>query len=365
VDSGYAVLGTLGFVALVATLVLMMRIAERGVAHLLGLPTFRWFEVRTAPGWSWKRLLVRSASAAAPFACCAALFFIVIAVGGVSEPTTSVEVLDGPARDAGMRDGDKLLSVGSVPVHTWDEARAQIRAHSGPVPISVERSGQRQELSVTPDSGRIGVAPVYAMHRVALAQAAWRAMRLPLTVVIEVAKSFIRLHVSDTELQGPAGIVRETSKAAQTGWLSLLYFLGVLGSYLWPFVAAVHVFDVVTGWTFRMTVTETSPPEHTLRISRLRFSMYFALGCWLAFVLVEMAASAELPGALLLLALLMPGVLALWPLLWISSRELWSKKWPWGVLVPVAFVPCMAQVLGVWVALCLRKEERRLRSLAA
>jgi hypothetical protein len=343
-----------------------MRGAERVVARLLVLPTFRWFEVKTAPGWGWKRFLVRSASAAAPFALCAALLFIVMAVGGVPQPTTVVKVLDGAARDAGMHDGDKLLSVGSVPVHTWDEARAQIQAHSGPVQITVERFGQRQELSVTADNGRIGVAPVSAMRKIAIGQAALSAVRLPLTVVTETAKTFIRLqHVSDSERKGPGGIVREASSAARTSWLSLLNFLGFLGCYVWPFVAAVHVFDVVTGWTFRMTVTETSLPEHTLRIARLRFSMYFALGCWLAFMLVQTAAGAKLPGALPLIALLMPGVLALWPLLWISSRELWSKKWPWGVLVPVAFVPCMAQVMGVWVALCLRKEERRLRSHSA
>ena len=58
----------------------------------------------------------------------------------------------------------------------------------------------------------------------------------------------------------------------------------------------------------------------------------------------------------------MPGVWALWPLLWVSARELWGKGSPLGVVLPVLLVPCAAPVAGAWLAVCLRKEERRLRS---
>jgi uncharacterized protein YndB with AHSA1/START domain len=37
----------------------------------------------------------------------------------------------------------------------------------------------------------------------------------------------------------PPGI-KESGTAAKDSWLSLLYFLAAMGSYCWPFVAAVH-----------------------------------------------------------------------------------------------------------------------------
>lgn len=331
------------------------------MARLLGVPKFRWFEVRTAPGEGWRRGLVRTASALVPYAICVALFALVYAIGGVPQPTTVVTVLpEGAALEAGMQDGDKVLVVGSVSVHTWDEARAQIQSHAGPVTITVERAGKRRDLSVTPRDRLIGVSPVSEMRRLALLEVASLSALLPLKVVSTSAESLIAWH-QPKDLKGPVGIVRETGNAAKAGWLAALYFLGVLGSYFWPFVAALHVFDVVTGWTFRMTLTETGLREPVLRMARLRFSMHFSLGCWLAVLLAEVALAAEVPGSWLLVVMLVPGVWALWPLLWVSLRELSGNKAPYGMVLP-ALVPCGAPILGVWVAIRLRQEERRLRS---
>ena len=355
-------MGLLGLLALGAALVLGMRTAERLTARLLGLPSFRWFEVRVGPAWGWRRFIVRVASACVPYALCAAMFFVATACGGVPEATTAVTVLpEGAAREAGMRDGDRVLAVGGIPVRTWEELRAQIQTHSAPVQIALERSGRRQELTVKPRAGRIGVQPSSVMRRPGFAEAASLAIGMPVRVVKNAAEAFVSLH-QRVELKGPIGIVSETSKTARSGWFEVLYFLALLGSYFWPSIVGVHLFDAVTGWVFRMTVTEPSLPEQTARIARLRFSMYFALGCCLAFVLAELAASQELPGALLLIALLTPGIWALWPLLWVSARELWAPRWPLGVVFPVTLVPCAAPLMGIWVAWCLRAEERRLRT---
>jgi hypothetical protein len=355
-------LGLMGLLVLGAALVLGMRGAERLMARLLGLPSFRWFEVRVGPGWGWKRFFVRVASGLVPYALCAAMFFVANAFAGVPVMTTAVTVLPGgAAREAGMQDGDNVLAVGGVPVRTWDELRAQVRMHSAPVQIALERSGRRQELSVKPRQGLIGISPVSVMRRPGFGEAASLAIWQPLHVVRSAANAFVSLH-QNTELRGPVGIVSDTGRAAHRGWFAVLTFLGLVGSYFWPFVVGVHLFDVVTGWTFRMTVTETDLPEPTARIARLRFSMYFALGCWLAFILAEAAAALELPGSLLLIGLLIPGVWALWPLLWVSARELWAPRSSLGVVLPVTLVPCAAPIMGIWVAWRLHAEERRLRT---
>jgi len=56
-----------------------------------------------------------------------------------------------PAAAAGLRPGDTIVAFDGARVTTWDEVRSAIRASGGrPVVLTVERSGQRLDLPVTP-----------------------------------------------------------------------------------------------------------------------------------------------------------------------------------------------------------------------
>lgn len=87
-------------------------------------------------------------------------------------PAVLAEVMaNGPAAQAGLRSGDRIVQVGGTPVETWQQFIAVVERSPGqPVPLVVERDGQRFETSVTPhdrelDSGirvgRIDVAIPY------------------------------------------------------------------------------------------------------------------------------------------------------------------------------------------------------------
>lgn len=259
-----------------------------------------------------------------------------------------------------MQDGDKVLAVGGVPVPTWDALRAQVKGHDEPVSITLERAGKRLELSVTPRSGVIGVSPLYVKRPIGLVESARLAFALPLRIVSATFQSVVATHERHV-FKGPVGIVQETGKAGEQGGLDLLHFLAILGSYFWPIVAALHLFDEATGWAFRLTFSEPHLPDAVRRIARLRFSMHFALACYPAFLLGQWGVDS-VPGSLVVVMLLVPGVSALWPLMWISARELWGKRALFGVLLPVTLVPCVAPIIGVWLALRLNDEEQRLRS---
>jgi hypothetical protein len=363
VSAVYLVVGFVALVVLLATFVLATRAAERAVARAVGLERFRWFEVSTAP--AWKTLLVRAVSTLVPFTICAFIFFVFVLARGLPEEAhTFVEVLpEGAAHEAGLRDGDRVLAVGDAPVSTWDELRAQVAKHSEPVPITFERAGQRQVLSVTPRKNRIGVTPAQRMRSASLAEAAAHAIVLPFRVLRDSAKALVARN-KVTELRGPVGIVKETGKVARAGWLNVVYFLGLLGSYLCPFFAATHAVDVLTGWLFRLTFTATEVPRAVVQIARLRLTLYFSLGCWLAALAAQAASMAEIPGTVALALLVTPGVWAVWPLLWVSARqlaELGQKSSPLGVVLPVIFIPCAAPVMAIVVAQQLGKAEQRLR----
>ncbi|CAN5835734.1 sigma E protease regulator RseP [soil metagenome] len=79
------------------------------------------------------------------------------------EPVLAEVMPAGPAGQAGLRAGDRVLTAGGRDVSTWQEFVAVIeRSPGAPVPLVVERDGQRLNIRVTPhdrvlDSGiRVG-----------------------------------------------------------------------------------------------------------------------------------------------------------------------------------------------------------------
>lgn len=174
------------------------------------------------------------------------LFFAVYLVGGAPQPTTKVEVLDGPAKSAKLKSGDTIVAVGGkkIGITDWDAMRDQIvKSPDKPLLFEIERGKERLELSITPKNekgeGRIGVSPVSRMVPVTAKEAGVRSLVLPYQVVkdsIVMLGRIITLQ-EKADLKGPVGIVKETSKAASRGWLELVFFLGVLSAYLGGFNA--------------------------------------------------------------------------------------------------------------------------------
>ena len=56
-----------------------------------------------------------------------------------------------PANKAGLRPGDRILSIGGTRVSTWDQVRAVVRPNGDrTLPLVVERDGKRLHLTATP-----------------------------------------------------------------------------------------------------------------------------------------------------------------------------------------------------------------------
>lgn len=53
-----------------------------------------------------------------------------------------------PARDAGVRAGDRIVSVNGKPTSTWTDVTATVQPLRGPTRVVVERDGQRKTLTV-------------------------------------------------------------------------------------------------------------------------------------------------------------------------------------------------------------------------
>jgi regulator of sigma E protease len=193
------------------------------------------------------RIFTIFAGPAANYLFASVLFFASFFFGGRpamhDEVTSEVVVLDGqPAAAAHMKSGDRVVEIEGVPVSSWDSMAANISKHpSKPITIIVEHKGERVALSVTPrdehGKGKIGVMPF--THRVPVSG------REAMVLAVKTPAVFVRDNVvnigqwiagkAQGELSGPAGMVKETARAAQSGWADLLYFLGALSALLGAF----------------------------------------------------------------------------------------------------------------------------------
>jgi hypothetical protein len=353
------ILGACGYSGLLVLLGAAMLLGGRGAARRLGVPTFRYFDARpTSAAW-WRVLLVRIASAAAPFGICVLLWWISWLVNGVSVSTTFVEVHDGPAKDAGMRTGDRVETIGGERVADWEQLRVAVQRSSGATPVNVEREGQKLELIVTPRAGRIGIAMRDEMTPIGPIAAASRAISTPFSVIASSAKDWLH-HAAgpqQTELRGPVGIISETSRAPRSG--ALFTFFALLASYLWPLFAGVPLFDAVTARVFHAAHPEAAvSSSRGYRLERLRQALLLAASGYLTALFMLVLVQMGLPAAVILALWSVPAAAAAYPLLWIAGKEVWGR---WAAL-PLALSPLLPCIGAIAVIALLATLQRELRA---
>ena len=74
-----------------------------------------------------------------------------VPAGGIAPATCSASDPQGPANVAGIRSGDRIISLAGRPVSSWDDVRALIRPNGGRrIDVVVERGGKRLHMFATP-----------------------------------------------------------------------------------------------------------------------------------------------------------------------------------------------------------------------
>ena len=132
---------------------------------------------------TWKRVVVLSAGSGMHFLIGIVLLYILAVSSGL--PADNTAALAGrtaclpatqdpvtltlspcdpknpsPAARAGIKPGDKILSVAGTPTSSWPDVVNVIRSHAGPTPFVLERDGH--QLTVTVDVATVRRAPLLA-----------------------------------------------------------------------------------------------------------------------------------------------------------------------------------------------------------
>jgi regulator of sigma E protease len=150
-----------------------------------------------------------------------------------------------PAAHAGLKAGDKILSIDSLQLHSVPAILAYLQDQAGkPAHLTVLRNGETLPLEITPqltDMGdgtkdyRLGfgyLPPPVKVERLPLGKAiaaSWQFNKKNSLLIVEVVKRLFTRQVSVKQLQSPIGIGQAIHQAVQMpGWMPLIGTMAII-----------------------------------------------------------------------------------------------------------------------------------------
>ncbi|WP_409253734.1 RIP metalloprotease RseP [Bacillus sp. SCS-153A] len=155
----------------------------------------------------------------------------------VNEPVLGKLTEDGAAREAGLQQGDEVLSIDGNEISTWEDIVTVIQKHPGDqLLFTIDRNGSTEELSVTPkpqvieekEIGIIGVhSPVEKSPLKVISNGFEQTYEWTKLIFVMLGK-LVTGQFSIDALSGPVGIYQSTDIVAKSG----IYYLMRWGAIL-------------------------------------------------------------------------------------------------------------------------------------
>lgn len=199
---------------------------------------------------SWQRAIVLGAGSFTHFVLAFLIFTAMYGVVGLHDPdhpTTTIDKVSatvdghrGPAKAAGLQQGDKVVAVNGRAANGWENVRAEIRKSPGvPITLDVLRDGKAVSVSVTPlgvevpvdaekpartqTVGQIGVVPSLPVKKESLPRSVVLGAQ---TTGVAIARSVVGIG----SIFSPHGISRVFGSLAGSGRRSADQPFGLIGS---------------------------------------------------------------------------------------------------------------------------------------
>jgi len=206
------------------------RAAERGVREIReALSPQAYWRQR-----AWKRVLVIFAGPGTNLVFAIVLFTILFMVGG-GKPTLKVDAVlpDHPAAAAGLRAGDRIVAINSVPVTATQVQKVISGSRGRPLELLIERGDRLIPLKrVRPkkEGGAYRLGFLLGGGGLSAPDAAWHSIRLTGLVTKQIGLTLSHLVHGEgrKEISSPVGIVQGSSTALNQGLQDYLWVLGLI-----------------------------------------------------------------------------------------------------------------------------------------
>ena len=184
----------------------------------------------------WQKIIILLAGAAMNVFIAFVALSIVAGVGGVITNTLNSVTENGPAYEAGIMAGDKIIEIEGHSTESWAQvinALDQELRDGSDIAVTVDRKGEIKTFNVKPvrnDDGtyRVGIE-AYVDHNPLLAIKNGAALTKDLTkALFSTFKDMFKSGEVMEQVSGPIGIVQVVNETSSMGWLYFVYLVAVI-----------------------------------------------------------------------------------------------------------------------------------------
>ncbi len=208
-------------------------------------------------------------------------FFIALGSPNVLSPVIGTVVKDSPAFVAGLDANDTIKAIDGIEITTWEEMADIIALSQGSLDLLIERDGFLEHKTLIPklkettnmfgetvERKMIGISAAGVTHKLQLTPSetlgyATKQTVFASTMIFTGVKKLLFGEVPAKDLGGVISIVKLTSDATESGWMSVLFFtalisvnLGVLNLLPIPALDGGHIMFNLYELIFRREASE-------------------------------------------------------------------------------------------------------------
>ncbi len=190
----------------------------------------------------WARMAVILAGSIMNFILPLFIFFGLFLTQGVAtpspEPVIGAVIEDRPAAMAGLRAGDRILTLDGQPVNQWSEISQQLQGKAErPFKVTYQRDGKELSTTLIPEEDAatnravIGITSSAMYYQPGVIEAAKLAVTKEIYLIGAMVGGLVQLvqgTVSTAELSGPVGVAQMAGQVAEQGIWPLLGFAAFL-----------------------------------------------------------------------------------------------------------------------------------------
>ena len=187
----------------------------------------------------WKRFVVIAAGATFNFLLAIVIYFCIFAFHGKTVPSHEPVIGDtfagNPAAEAGIQQGDRILTINGESIQEWKDISQSLQGHSNHVvSVTLDRKGEIISTTVIPresgDRAVIGINPVMDVKQYGIGESAVYAVTHTGSTIMEMLQGLWNIVTghSKGDVAGPIGVAQMAGQVAQHGFISLLLFTALL-----------------------------------------------------------------------------------------------------------------------------------------
>ncbi len=171
------------------------------------------------------------------------IFSLIFFINGIPVVNNFVSTVveNGPAEQAGILSGDKIIAIDSIKMEDPNKIANIINESSGEeLQITLDREGEVIDVFIIPKydddykKGLIGITFEVTIERINIFSAFYKGLIATGNIIKLIFSNTIEMVTGKVplEIAGPLGIAQMTGEVAKLGFLNLLYFTAILSIFI-------------------------------------------------------------------------------------------------------------------------------------